>query len=76
MSDPLIAILWQVAVAASILLAFGLAIGIGRRSRSWLRRRFRASPGVAGFSAVGVGIGAFVVLSVLFGFVMDQAVSL
>ena len=75
MNDPLSAIIWQVAVAVSILLAFGLAIGIGRRSKLWLRRRFRTSAGVAGLSAVGVGIGAFVVLTVLFGFVMDQTVS-
>jgi uncharacterized protein involved in cysteine biosynthesis len=64
---------WQVMVFVLLGLAGGLAVWLARRYRRWLARRLAPLPKWAGLSSLGIGLLAFVVLAVVFGFFLDQS---
>ena len=64
---------WQIMVFVLLGLAAVLAVWLARRYRRWLARRLAPQPKWAGPSSWGVGLLAFVVLAVVFGFFLDQS---
>lgn len=64
---------WQIMVFVMVALAAVLAVGLAKRYRRWLARRYSPLPKWVGPSAWGLGLLLFVVLAVAFGFVMDQS---
>ena len=66
-------IFWQILVVGLIFLALVMAISIARRYGRWLRQRSANTPKWLTLSVWGVGLGAFLFLAVLFGFVMDRS---
>ena len=64
---------WQIMVFVLLGLAAGLAVWLARHYRRWLARRFASLPKWAGHSSWCIGLLAFVVLAVVFGFFLDQS---
>ncbi len=64
-------ILWQFAVVALIILAATIGVWAGRRYRRRLGQGAGESPKWATAAAWALGLGVFVVLAVVFGFVLD-----
>ncbi len=66
-------IFWQFMVFGLILVSGFAAFWGAKRYRRWLGRRFAKPPKWGTIASVGVGLGLFVLIAVLFGFVIDQA---
>ena len=64
-------ILWQFAVVALIILAAAIGVWAGRRYRRRLAQGAGESPKWAAAAAWALGLGVFVVLAVVFGFILD-----
>ncbi len=65
-------ILWQFAVVALITLAAVIGVWAGRRYRRRLVQRVGNPPKWATAVAWALGLGVFVVLALVFGFILDR----